>query len=57
MKESKLLLSEFANEEGFELNQYLTHLFAYVTNQNPSPSSESQTSTLSISNITFPKPG
>ncbi|WP_312470529.1 hypothetical protein [Neobacillus sp.] len=29
MEENKLLLSEFANEEGFELNKYLTHLFDY----------------------------
>lgn len=31
MKENKLLLSEFANEEGFELNSYLTHLFEYFS--------------------------
>jgi hypothetical protein len=33
MKESKLLLSQFANEEGFELTQYITHLFEYVSTQ------------------------
>ncbi|MCM3693139.1 hypothetical protein [Neobacillus niacini] len=33
MKESKLLLSQFANEEGFELTNYLTQLFEYVSNQ------------------------
>lgn len=33
MKESKLLLSQFANEEGFELTSYLTHLFEYVAHQ------------------------
>jgi hypothetical protein len=33
MKESKLLLSQFANEEGFELKDYLTHLFEYVSHQ------------------------
>jgi hypothetical protein len=32
MKESKLLLSQFANEEGFELTNYLTQLFEYVSN-------------------------
>ncbi|WP_410894456.1 hypothetical protein [Neobacillus sp. 204] len=31
MKENKLLLSEFANEEGFELNNYLTSLFEYFS--------------------------
>ncbi|MEH7074292.1 hypothetical protein [Neobacillus drentensis] len=31
MKESKLLLSEFANEDGFELNSYITSLFEYIT--------------------------
>ncbi|MEH7307903.1 hypothetical protein [Neobacillus drentensis] len=31
MKEDTLLLSEFANEEGFELNGYLTHLFEYCS--------------------------
>jgi hypothetical protein len=33
MKENKLPLSEFANEEGFELNRYLTHLFEIVSTQ------------------------
>lgn len=33
MKESKLLLSQFANEEGFELTNYLTQLFEYVSYQ------------------------
>jgi flagellin-specific chaperone FliS len=33
MKESKLLLSQFANEEGFELTKYLNHLFEYVSQQ------------------------
>jgi flagellin-specific chaperone FliS len=33
MKESKLLLSQFANEEGFELTNYLTQLFEYVSHQ------------------------
>ena len=39
MNESKLLLSQFANEEGFELSNYLNHLFEYVSHQlaqNPS---------------------
>ncbi|NHC38430.1 hypothetical protein G6549_00510 [Bacillus sp. MM2020_1] len=31
MKESQLSLSEFANEEGFELNSYLTSLFEYIS--------------------------
>ncbi|MBV7508907.1 hypothetical protein KW850_27270 [Bacillus sp. sid0103] len=31
MKENKLLLSEFVNEEGFELNSYLTSLFEYIS--------------------------
>ncbi|MFB5193698.1 hypothetical protein ACE198_02105 [Neobacillus sp. KR4-4] len=31
MKENKLLLSEFANEDGFELNRYITHLFEYFS--------------------------
>nr|WP_263324250.1 hypothetical protein [Neobacillus sp. Marseille-Q6967] len=26
-------ISEFANEEGFELNKYLSHLFEFVSNQ------------------------
>lgn len=33
MKESKLLISQFAKEEGFELKDYLTHLFEYVSHQ------------------------
>lgn len=33
MSENKLLLSQFANEEGFELTKYLTHLFEYVSHQ------------------------
>jgi hypothetical protein len=32
MEEKKLLLSAFANEEGFELNSYITHLFEYFSN-------------------------
>jgi len=45
MKETKLPLSEFASEEGFELNKYLTHLFEYVSKQlgtasAPEPSSD-----------------
>jgi hypothetical protein len=31
MRENKLLLSEFTNEEGFELNSYLTSLFEYIS--------------------------
>ena len=27
MKDQLLLLSEFTNDEGFELNRYITHLF------------------------------
>ncbi|WP_312470530.1 hypothetical protein [Neobacillus sp.] len=45
MEENKLLLSEFANEDGFELNSYLTQLFEYFsslpksknTNTEPAP--------------------
>ncbi|CAH2716752.1 hypothetical protein BACCIP111895_03940 [Neobacillus rhizosphaerae] len=45
MEENKLLLSEFANEDGFELNRYLTQLFEYFstlpksenTNTEPAP--------------------
>ncbi|MEH7111476.1 hypothetical protein V7124_03730 [Neobacillus niacini] len=33
MNDTKLLLSQFTNEEGFELNKYLTHLFEYVSLQ------------------------
>lgn len=33
MEESKSLLSQFASEEGFELNKYLNHLFEYVSHQ------------------------
>ncbi|MDR7079617.1 flagellin-specific chaperone FliS [Neobacillus niacini] len=33
MNETKFLLSQFANEEGFELTNYLTHLFEYVSQQ------------------------
>jgi hypothetical protein len=33
MNETKLLLSQFASEEGFELNKYLNHLFEYVSTQ------------------------
>lgn len=43
MNETKLLLSNFANEEGFELSKYLTHLFEYVSlqlGQNPPPTTE-----------------
>ncbi|MDR7002559.1 hypothetical protein [Neobacillus niacini] len=32
MEENKLLLSDFANEEGFELSKYITHLFEYFSN-------------------------
>jgi hypothetical protein len=31
VKENRLLLSEFASEEGFELNGYLTSLFEYFS--------------------------
>ncbi len=31
VKENRLLLSEFASEEGFELNSYLTSLFEYFS--------------------------
>ncbi|WP_268926667.1 hypothetical protein [Neobacillus vireti] len=31
MEENKLLLSEFASENGFELNKYLTQLFEYMS--------------------------
>ncbi|WP_169802770.1 hypothetical protein [Neobacillus soli] len=31
MKKNNLLLSEFANQEGFELNGYLTELFEYFS--------------------------
>jgi len=45
MKETGLLFSEFANEDGFELNRYLIQLFEYFstlsktedTNTEPSP--------------------
>jgi hypothetical protein len=33
MNETKLLLSQFANEEGFELSKYLTRLFEVVSDQ------------------------
>ena len=33
MEESKLLLSQFASEEGFELSKYVNHLFEYVSHQ------------------------
>jgi flagellin-specific chaperone FliS len=33
MNETKLLLSHFTNEEGFELTKYLTHLFEIVSHQ------------------------
>ena len=32
MKENKLLLSEFATEDGFELNRYITQLFEVFSN-------------------------
>ncbi|WP_180960449.1 hypothetical protein [Neobacillus cucumis] len=31
MKSQLLLLSEFVNEDGFELNSYLSHLFEQVS--------------------------
>ncbi|WHY77403.1 hypothetical protein QNH20_25640 [Neobacillus sp. WH10] len=31
MKENGLLFSEFAKEDGFELNKYLTQLFDYFS--------------------------
>ncbi|WP_169801450.1 hypothetical protein [Neobacillus drentensis] len=31
MKDGQLLLSEFASDEGFELNSYLTSLFEYIS--------------------------
>lgn len=37
MEEKVLSLSEFANEEGFELNKYLTHLFDYVSQLGNTP--------------------
>ena len=45
MKEYKLVLSEFTNEKGFELNSYLTSLFEYfsdlskneITKMEPTP--------------------
>lgn len=45
MNENKLLLSEFASEDGFELNDYITQLFEYFstlsnnqkTNSEPTP--------------------
>lgn len=42
MKENSLLLSEFANEDGFELNRYLTQLFEYFStlSKNDQPHSE-----------------
>ncbi|MEH7253081.1 hypothetical protein V7111_13210 [Neobacillus niacini] len=33
MDENKLLLTHFANDEGFELTNYLTHLFELVSHQ------------------------
>jgi flagellin-specific chaperone FliS len=45
MNESKLLLSQFASEEGFELSQYLNHLFEYVSTQlgqNPPSTTEAE---------------
>lgn len=32
MKENKLLLSEFAKEDGFELNNYIAQLFEVFSN-------------------------
>lgn len=37
MTEKKLSLSEFASEEGFELNKYITQLFDYVSKINNTP--------------------
>ncbi|MEH7299408.1 hypothetical protein [Neobacillus drentensis] len=45
MNENKLLLSEFASEDGFELNNYINQLFEYFstltknqnTNTEPTP--------------------
>ncbi|MFJ5759318.1 hypothetical protein ACIQAA_09350 [Neobacillus sp. NPDC093182] len=45
MEESKLLLSQFASEDGFELSKYLNHLFEYVSHQlgqNPPSSTEAE---------------
>lgn len=33
MNETKLLLSQFASEEGFELSKYLNRLFEVVSDQ------------------------
>lgn len=38
----KLSLSEFASEDGFELNQYLTQLFEYVSKLRISPETTSE---------------
>lgn len=32
MEGNKLLLSDFANEEGFELTRYISQLFEYFSN-------------------------
>ncbi len=45
MNETKLLLSQFASEEGFELSNYLNHLFEYVSHQlgqNPPSNTEAE---------------
>lgn len=42
-------ISEFANEEGFELNKYLTHLFEFVSNQlSNTPSDESSSNNIEM---------
>ncbi|SDN04398.1 hypothetical protein [Bacillus sp. OK048] len=45
MDENKLLLSHFTNDEGFELTNYLTHLFELVSHQlvqNPTAATTSE---------------
>lgn len=42
MKENKLLLSEFATEDGFELHKYVAQLFEYFSNLSKSENSNSQ---------------
>jgi hypothetical protein len=45
MEESKLLLSQFASEEGFELSKYVNQLFEYVSTQlgqNPPSNTEAE---------------
>lgn len=40
MKENGLLLAEFVQEDGFELNQYLTNLFNYFSEKTDAENSE-----------------